>query len=114
MPPNAWQLRKTKAEIVAEIDRLPERCTDSEIAAQLNKEGWRSSANQPFSAWIIYYLRTSHKLISRTERVRQGVLERKGNRRTGRHHQRWGRGPRRSYSQARSASLGGAASLAHE
>jgi predicted RNase H-like HicB family nuclease len=39
MPPNAWQLRKTKAEIVAEIDRLLERCTDSEIAAELNKKG---------------------------------------------------------------------------
>ena len=75
MPPNAWQLRKTKAEIVAEIDRLLERCTDSEIAAELNKKGWRSSANQLFSAWIIYHLRTSHKLISRTERLRaEGLL----------------------------------------
>jgi DNA invertase Pin-like site-specific DNA recombinase len=75
MPPNAWQLRKTKAEIVAEIDRLLERCTDSEIAAELNKKGWRSSANQLFSAWIIYHLRTSHKLISRTERLRaKGLL----------------------------------------
>jgi predicted RNase H-like HicB family nuclease len=75
MPPNVWQLRKTKAEIVAEIDRLLERCTDSEIAAELNKKGWRSSANQPFSAWIIYHLRTSHKLISRTERLRaKGLL----------------------------------------
>jgi Recombinase zinc beta ribbon domain len=75
MPLSAWQLRKTKAEIVAEIDRLLERCTDSEIAAELNKKGWRSSANQPFSAWIIYHLRTSHKLISRTERLRaKGLL----------------------------------------
>jgi hypothetical protein len=64
------QLRKTKAEIVAEIDRLLERCTDSEIAADLNKKGWRSSANQPFSRWIIYQLRTGHKLVSRTERLR--------------------------------------------
>jgi predicted RNase H-like HicB family nuclease len=52
-PPSAWQLRKTKAEIVAEIDRLLEQCTDSEVAAELNKKGWHSSANQPFSAWII-------------------------------------------------------------
>ena len=74
-PPSAWQLRKTKAEIVAEIDRLLEQCTDSEIAAELNKKGWRSSANQPFSAWIIYQLRTSHKLVSRTERLRaKGLL----------------------------------------
>jgi hypothetical protein len=69
MPPTVGQLRRTKAEIIAEIDRLLERCTDSEIAAELNKKGWRSSANQPFSRWIVYQLRTSHKLVSRTERL---------------------------------------------
>jgi len=37
------QLRKTKAEIVAEIDRLLERCTDSEVAAELKKKGWKES-----------------------------------------------------------------------
>jgi len=74
-PPRVWQLRKTKAEIVAEIDRLLERCTDSEIAAELNKKGWRSSANQPFSAWIILRLRTSYKLPRRAERLRaKGLL----------------------------------------
>src|ERR1700736_3836580 len=67
-PPKVWQLRKTKAEIVAEIDRLLEQYTDSETAAELNKKGWRSSANQPFSAWIILRLRTSHKLSNRTQR----------------------------------------------
>jgi DNA invertase Pin-like site-specific DNA recombinase len=75
MPLAAWQMRETKAEIVAEIDHLLERCTDSEIAAELNKKGWRSSADQPFSVWIIYQLRTSHKLPSRTERLRaKGLL----------------------------------------
>jgi DNA invertase Pin-like site-specific DNA recombinase len=75
-PPSAWQLRKTKPEIVAEIDRLLERCTDSEIATELNKKGWRSSANQSFSRWIIYQLRTGHKLVSRTERLRaKGFLD---------------------------------------
>ena len=51
--PAAWQLRKTKAEIVAEIDRLLEQCTDSEIAAELNRKGWRSSGNQFFNARMI-------------------------------------------------------------
>jgi DNA invertase Pin-like site-specific DNA recombinase len=75
MPPTAWQMRKTKPEIVAEIDRLLERCSNSEIAAELNKKGWRSSGNRPFSAWIIYRLRTSHKLPSRAERLRaQGLV----------------------------------------
>src|SRR6266446_9197385 len=67
IPPTVGELRKTKAVIVAEIDRLLERCTDSEVAAELNKKGWRSSTNQPFSRWIIYQLRTGHKLASRTE-----------------------------------------------
>jgi hypothetical protein len=64
IPLTVGELRKTKAEIVAEIDRLLERCTDSEVAAELNKKGWRSSTNQPFSRWIIYQLRTGHKLPS--------------------------------------------------
>ena len=69
IPPTVGELRKTKAEIVAEIDRLLERCTDSEVAAELNRKGWRSSTNQPFSRCIIYQLRTGHKLASRTERL---------------------------------------------
>jgi hypothetical protein len=75
MPARAWQLRKTKAEIVAEIDRLLAQCTDSEIAAELNNKGWRSSGNQSFNARIIRSLRRSHKLPSRSERLRaQGLL----------------------------------------
>src|SRR5260370_2177293 len=71
----AWELRKTKAEILGEIDRLLERCTDSEVAAELNKKGLRSSANLTFSQRIIYCLRTVHKLQSRTERLRaKGLL----------------------------------------
>jgi hypothetical protein len=78
MPPTVGELRKTKAEIVAEIDRLVERCTDSEVAAELNKKGWQSSTNQPFSRWIVYQLRTGHKLASRTERLRaKGFLNAK-------------------------------------
>jgi hypothetical protein len=76
MPPASWQLRKTKAEILAEIDRLLEQCTDSEVAAELNKTGWRSSANLSFSKRIISCLRTVHKLPSRTERLlAKGLLK---------------------------------------
>jgi DNA invertase Pin-like site-specific DNA recombinase len=69
MPARAWELRKTKAEIVAEIDRLLDQCTESEIADQLNNKGWRSSGNQSFDARRIHSLRTSHKLPSRSERL---------------------------------------------
>jgi hypothetical protein len=40
LPARAWQLRKTKPEIVVEVDRLLEQCTDSEIAAKLNSKGF--------------------------------------------------------------------------
>jgi Domain of unknown function (DUF3560) len=75
MPPRAWQLRKTKAEIVAEIDRLLDQCTESEIASELNCKGWRSSGNQSFNARMIRSLSASHKLPSRSERLRaKGLL----------------------------------------
>jgi hypothetical protein len=75
MPPRAWQLRKTKAEIVAEIDRLLDQCTESEIASELNSKGWRSSGNQSFNARMMRSLSVSHKLPSRSERLRaKGLL----------------------------------------
>ena len=39
-PHSAWQMRQTRPEIVAEIDRLLTDCTDKEIAVQLNDRGW--------------------------------------------------------------------------
>jgi DNA invertase Pin-like site-specific DNA recombinase len=77
-PPRIWELRKTKPEIIAEIDRLLEQCTDSEIAAKLNEKGWRSSTNQSFSPWTILRLRRSYKLPPRAQRLRaKGLLSAK-------------------------------------
>jgi hypothetical protein len=74
-PPTAWQMRKTEAQIIAEIDRLLEECSNSQITAELNKKGWRSSGNRPFSAEIIQQLCRNHKLPGRTERLRaKGLL----------------------------------------
>jgi MerR HTH family regulatory protein len=78
VPLTVGLLRKTKAQIVAEIDRLLEQCTDVEIADRLNKKGWRSSQNQPFSPRIILQLRINHKLVSRMQRLRaKGLLNAK-------------------------------------
>jgi DNA invertase Pin-like site-specific DNA recombinase len=75
VPATVGQQRKTKAAIIAEVDRLLGQATDAEIAAELNQKGWRSSANQPFNAWKIRALRLSHRLPSRSERLRaQGLL----------------------------------------
>jgi len=75
-PLTVGQLRRTKPEIVAEVDRLIETMTDSEIAAQLNQRGWRCSVNHdPFTARAVGILRWTYKLTSRADRLRaKGLL----------------------------------------
>jgi hypothetical protein len=72
---SASQLRKTKAQIITQIDHLLEECSNSQIAAELNKKGWHSSGNRPFSAEIIRQLCCNYKLPGRAERLRaRGLL----------------------------------------
>ena len=69
-PPTMGDLRRTKAEVVAEVDRLIENMTDSEIAAQLNQRGWRCSVNHaPFTSRAVMILRWTYKLTSRADRL---------------------------------------------
>jgi hypothetical protein len=77
-PPTAGDLRRTKAEIVAQVDRLIETMTDSEIAAQLNQRGWRCSVNHaPFTGRRVGILRWAYELSSRADRLRaKGLLDR--------------------------------------
>ena len=75
MPLSAPELRRTKPEIVAELDRLLNDMSDPQIAAELNRRGWKSSIDNPFTAWMVYCLRRSHGLKSRRERLRElGLL----------------------------------------
>ena len=70
-PPTVGDLRRTKAEVVTEVDRLIENMTDSEIAAQLNQRGWRCSVNHaPFTSRAVMILRWTYKLTSRADRLR--------------------------------------------
>ena len=69
MPLGAPELRRTKQEIVAELDRLLNDMSDPQIAAEFNRRGWKSSTDHPFTAWMIYCLRRSHGLKSRRERL---------------------------------------------
>jgi DNA invertase Pin-like site-specific DNA recombinase/sRNA-binding protein len=74
---NAWQLRETRAEIVAVIDHLLDRHADREIATILNGRGYVSGTGQPFQRGIVKHLRHSHGLRSRYERLRErGMLTR--------------------------------------
>ncbi|HXP60902.1 MAG TPA: recombinase family protein [Dongiaceae bacterium] len=70
LPQAAWALRKTKPEIVQEIDRLLDERTESQIAAELNVRGWHTSAGGPFTMSIVHRLRRSHHLRTRPQRLR--------------------------------------------
>jgi len=54
--------RKTKPEIVAEIDRLLDHHTEGEIARALNQRDWRSSGGNLFTLRMIHFLRYSYGL----------------------------------------------------
>ena len=71
IPKSAWALRKTKTEIVAEIDRLLTEHTESDIARILNDQGWHSSSGSPFSFHIVGRLRRTYRLKSRRQRLRE-------------------------------------------
>jgi hypothetical protein len=75
LPKAAWALRKTKLEIVAEIDRLLDGHKEAEVAHLLNECGWCSSAGNPFTRIIVHTLRRSHRLKTRFARLQaQGLL----------------------------------------
>jgi hypothetical protein len=77
VPLTVGELRKTKPEIVAEIDRLLDTMTDSEVASELNHRGWYRSVNHdPFTARGVGILRYTYKLASRADRLRaKGLLD---------------------------------------
>jgi hypothetical protein len=75
LPKKAWELKRTKPEIVNEIDRLLDECTEDEIARRLNEQRWRTTLGNPFTARIIGNLRRAHHLPKRSERFRnRGLL----------------------------------------
>ena len=75
LPKSAWALRKTKPEIVTEIDRLLDDHTEAEVAHVLNERGWHSSAGNLFTRGMVHMLRHSHRLKTRFARLQaQGLL----------------------------------------
>ena len=74
---NAWQLRETRADIVALIDQLLDQHTDGAIVTMLNTRGYLSGTGQPFQRGIVQHIRHSHGLRSRYARLRaRGMLTR--------------------------------------
>jgi hypothetical protein len=75
IPPPAWQLRQTRPETLAALDRLLDDHTDAGAAAALNAAGHRSGEGKPFTGRIVLELRRSHHLPSHAGRLRaQGLL----------------------------------------
>ena len=65
-----YDIRRTPADIVAEVDRLLDDHTDAEIADELNRAGKLSGTDQLFHAGIIGHIRRNYKLASRRQRLR--------------------------------------------
>jgi DNA invertase Pin-like site-specific DNA recombinase len=75
VPPPAWQLRQTKPEALALLDRLLDDHTDGQTAAALNAAGHRSGEGRPFTSRIVLDLRQAHHLPSHADRLRaRGLL----------------------------------------
>ena len=75
IPPPAWQLRQTRPDTLAALDRLLDDHTDAEAAAALNAAGHRSGEGKPFTGRIVLELRRSQHLPSHADRLRaRGLL----------------------------------------
>jgi hypothetical protein len=75
LPKTAWALRLTDPQIVAEIDRLLDQCTEAEIVRRLNEHGWHSGCGGTFNLRTVNRLRREYHLKSRRQRLRdQGWL----------------------------------------
>ena len=75
LPLSAAQLRKTKPDIVEEVDRLLDHHTDEEVAIILNQRGLRSGCGKPFNHMIVTHIRRNYGLANRFTRLREhGML----------------------------------------
>ena len=64
------QIRKTKAEVVREIDALLEHYCDREVAEVLNQKGRRTWQDEPFNLKKIAHIRQAFDLKCRYSRLR--------------------------------------------
>jgi DNA invertase Pin-like site-specific DNA recombinase len=74
-PQSVTVTRKTKLELIAQMDLLLNDHNEGEVARLLNESGWRSSTGQPFSLTLIQGLRRAYRMKSRFVRLQeQGLL----------------------------------------
>ena len=69
------QIRRTRPDVISEIDRLLDAHCDREIADLLNDSGCRTWENKPFNLKKVAFIRQEYHLPSRYDRLRrQGLL----------------------------------------
>jgi hypothetical protein len=74
-PLAAYEIRKTRPKVIAEIDRLLDSHTEGEIAAMLNEQGLCSGERKAFHRLMVQRLREEYALESRYTRLRhRGLL----------------------------------------
>ena len=75
LPPPIAELRKSPAQLVAEVDRLLDDYTHGQIAAILTHKGKRTVDGTPLSRLNIRYIQQAYGLVPRYERLRnRGML----------------------------------------
>ena len=67
---HAWEQIKTSSEVVAEVDRLLDEHTESEIAGILNDRGFKTGQGHGFSLIAVQRIRCTYGLKSRYDRLR--------------------------------------------
>jgi hypothetical protein len=73
-PLRSWETWQTDPKVIEEIDRLLNECTDREIAARLNRDGFKSGKGRPFRTRTVARLRRQFHLKSRYDRLREAGM----------------------------------------
>jgi len=71
---NAWQLRQTSPQVVAEVDALLDEHTEAQIADILNRRGRVSGEGRRFQSRMVKWLRRKYGLKTRYQRLREAGL----------------------------------------
>lgn len=74
-PKNAWQLRQTPPEVIAQINELLNHHTTNEIVSILNKKGVKPGEGEQFTRSAFNHLKIQYDLKTKKQRLREkGML----------------------------------------
>jgi hypothetical protein len=73
-PQRSWESWQTDPEVIEQIDRLLNECTDGEIAEHLNRDGFKSGKGGSFTPRVVGRLRSQYRLKSRYVRLREAGM----------------------------------------